>query len=212
MLKKALIVTEREQGDEGGDGPLDGLEQEETEEEIEEHLEHHGPGVAHDELVSRVAEGGHEEEGGEVVVFEELVGESEAGEHQQSDEPVDGIDADEAALHEVGHGGEAGRAALAEDDEGEDEAADDEEDVDAEDAEVGKGVGAGEIEYLAGMALDDDYDGDRAEKLQCVYLSDGWSDRQRGVRCEDGGRCLPGAGHDLPSVFPGKMLWRGTVS
>jgi|GEM_PF-4538219 len=167
---------EGEQDDEAGDGPLDGLEKEEAEDEIEEHLEHHGPGVAHDEAVAGVVEGGHEKECGEVVALKEIAGESEAREHEESDEPVDGVDANETALHEVSHGCDAVLAALAEDDEREDEAADDEEDVDTEDVETEEAGGAVLDECLAGVTPDDEDDGDGTQNLEAVNLTDGWGE------------------------------------
>jgi hypothetical protein len=69
--------------------------------------------------------------------LKEVAGEGEAAEHDQRDDPIDGVDAEEAALHEVGHGSKARLSALAKDDEREDEAADDKEDVNAKDVEGG---------------------------------------------------------------------------
>ena len=59
-----------------------------------------------------VLRGRKEEEGRKVVLLEELVGKEEATGDEEGEDPVERVDAEDAALEEVAHDGEAGGTAF----------------------------------------------------------------------------------------------------
>jgi hypothetical protein len=83
-------------------------------------------------------EGRKEEKNREPVAIEETVRGCCACEGKDADDPINGIDAQNAALHEVEHGVEAGLGTVFEDDERKNETADDEEEIDAKASKIGE--------------------------------------------------------------------------